>query len=353
MPRTSLAVIAPLCCACAALAQPLNDHWQDAVAVNGLGTPFAFDSTGADIDGPAPCGALGSDVWFCWTADAAGFVAATTCALAGHDTVLSVYAGCGDPAAATNLACNDDAFALQSRASFTAQAGQSYLIQVAGFAGAMGAGSLQIDPVLPLTGPVVHPDTGRRYFLYPPTTWTAGEALAVALGGHLATIRNADENTWVRDAVLSFDARDRRGWIGLNDAANEGEFVWTSGEPVTFTNWNAGEPNNAGGNEHFTELLSSNAAWNDQPDGGNGLGQHPIIELAPQGPSCVADVDDGSGTGTPDMAVTIDDLLYYLGLFEAGDVRADVDDGTGTNTRDGAVTIDDLLYYLQRFEAGC
>lgn len=69
--------------------------------------------------------------------------------------------------------------------------------------------------------------------------------------------------------------------------------------------------------------------------------------------SCVADVDDGTGTGTPDGGVTIDDLLYYLGLFEAGDVRADVDDGTFTGTPDGGVTIDDLLYFLIRFEAGC
>ncbi len=71
------------------------------------------------------------------------------------------------------------------------------------------------------------------------------------------------------------------------------------------------------------------------------------------GPPCVADFDDGSGTGVPDGGVTIDDLIYYLGLFEAGDVCADVDDGSGTNTLDGGVTIDDLIYYLGRFEAGC
>ncbi len=82
------------------------------------------------------------------------------------------------------------------------------------------------------------------------------------------------------------------------------------------------------------------------------------IEFTPEstgcwGGACVADFDDGSGTGTPDGGVTIDDLLYYLDLFEAGDACADVDDGTGTNTLDGGVTIDDLIYYLVRFEAGC
>ncbi len=73
----------------------------------------------------------------------------------------------------------------------------------------------------------------------------------------------------------------------------------------------------------------------------------------PDSCACVADVDDGSGTGAPDGGVTIDDLIYYLVLFEAGNVDADVDDGTGTGTPDGGVTIDDLIYYLTRFEAGC
>lgn len=68
---------------------------------------------------------------------------------------------------------------------------------------------------------------------------------------------------------------------------------------------------------------------------------------------CIADVDDGTGSGTPDGGVTIEDLLHYLSIFDDGLLAADVDDGTGTGTRDGGVTIDDLLYYLVRFDAGC
>lgn len=70
-------------------------------------------------------------------------------------------------------------------------------------------------------------------------------------------------------------------------------------------------------------------------------------------PACAADFDDGTGTGTPDGAVTIEDLLYYLVLFEGGQVEGDVDDGSGTGTPDGAVTIDDLLYFLGHYEGGC
>lgn len=71
------------------------------------------------------------------------------------------------------------------------------------------------------------------------------------------------------------------------------------------------------------------------------------------GVECVADLDNGTGTGTPDGAVTIDDLLHYLVAFELGSDEADVDDGTSTGATDTAVTIDDLLHFLIRFGAGC
>jgi len=34
-------------------------------------------------------------------------------------------------------------------------------------------------------------------------------------------------------------------------------------------------------------------------------------------------------------------------------MAADLDNGSGSGTRDNAVTIDDLLYFLTHFEAGC
>jgi hypothetical protein len=68
---------------------------------------------------------------------------------------------------------------------------------------------------------------------------------------------------------------------------------------------------------------------------------------------CIADVDDASGLGSCDGGVGIEDLLYYLSVYDAGAIRADVDDGTATGTRDGGVGIEDLLYYLVRYDAGC
>ncbi len=68
---------------------------------------------------------------------------------------------------------------------------------------------------------------------------------------------------------------------------------------------------------------------------------------------CIADTDDGGGTGTPDGGVTIADLVYYLTLLGNGSAEADVDDGSGTGRLDGGITIDDLIYFLSRFASGC
>ncbi len=68
---------------------------------------------------------------------------------------------------------------------------------------------------------------------------------------------------------------------------------------------------------------------------------------------CPADLDDGSATGTKDGGVDISDLLYFLALFDLGDLGADMDDGGGFGVRDQAVDISDLLFFLARFDEGC
>jgi hypothetical protein len=68
---------------------------------------------------------------------------------------------------------------------------------------------------------------------------------------------------------------------------------------------------------------------------------------------CPADLDDGSGTATPDAGVTIEDLVFFLSAFAAGELGADLDDGSGLGVPDQGVTIDDLVYFLQHFGAGC
>jgi hypothetical protein len=64
------------------------------------------------------------------------------------------------------------------------------------------------------------------------------------MGGHLVTINDAAENDWVVSNFSNFGGQPRALWTGLNDAQNEGVFVWSSGEEVTYTHWEAGQPDN-------------------------------------------------------------------------------------------------------------
>lgn len=64
------------------------------------------------------------------------------------------------------------------------------------------------------------------------------------------TINDANENGWLVNTFINQDVNFL--WIGLNDIAVEGLFEWVSGQPVTYTNWAPGEPNdnpNVGGED--------------------------------------------------------------------------------------------------------
>jgi hypothetical protein len=116
------------------------------------------------------------------------------------------------------------------------------------------------------TGPVTWTDNGNTYQLvFANLTWTSAEAAAEATlrdgqPGHLVTIGSAAENSF----VANLSSGDFRAWIGLSDTANEGSFAWVTGEPVTYTNWSGGEPNNSVGGEDYVEMFASNDAWNDR-----------------------------------------------------------------------------------------
>lgn len=118
-----------------------------------------------------------------------------------------------------------------------------------------------------LSGPITNPANGHKYYLLAQQTWTASEAEAVSLGGHLATVRNAAENQWIYAQFSQFGGVSRGLWIGLNDAAQEGTFVWISGETSTYLNWGAGEPANQTGQDDYVHLFwpgdFRQSRWND------------------------------------------------------------------------------------------
>jgi hypothetical protein len=139
-----------------------------------------------------------------------------------------------------------------------------------------------------ISGPVVF--QGHTYYLLSQNTWAASEAEAAALGGHLATINSAAEHAFLQSQFGNFGGVQANLWIGLNDAANEGTFVWVSGEPVTYTNFAPGEPNAFFPTEDYVFMLTAQfdatGRWNDSRDsvfpfGLNFPPARGIVELVP------------------------------------------------------------------------
>ncbi len=109
-----------------------------------------------------------------------------------------------------------------------------------------------------IAGPLTYPATGHTYYLLAAKGWTASEAEALTLGGHLVTLNDLAENDWVFDSFAPIvRALQPSGdfqpslWIGLSDAAVDGIFTWVNGEAVSFTHWDVGQPNNSGGDQDY------------------------------------------------------------------------------------------------------
>lgn len=300
-----------------ALAQGANSC-ASAEALNGYGT-FAVSNVGATTDGLADslCNFFGNqqvfnDVWFVWTAPETSVVDVTTCALATWDSKIAIYS---EACLSAALACNDDACALQSRVRFACEGGVSYLIRVGSYGATLfGSGSFSIQPMA-FEADITDKATGTRYVAVSGLGFNAAEALAVALGGHLTSIGDATEQEFVHSNFGNLNGVDRRVWIGFTDLGSEGSFHWTDGTSAKFTNWNAGEPNNWNGVEHYAEMHGSSGRWNDLSENGAGYVHLAVIEIAGGGggSNCLGDLNEDGVIDAPDLAI----LLSSWGLVGA------------------------------------
>jgi hypothetical protein len=142
----------------ASVSQPPNDTCTQATPI--ADGAFVFDTLGASTDSAFIDGlcasALGfnllaADVWFRYTAPATATVDVSTCG-ATFDTALLVSSGACPTGVYSVIACNDSAICpadpaavtTQARASFSAVAGQTYLIRVGSRFGATGSGVLSV-----------------------------------------------------------------------------------------------------------------------------------------------------------------------------------------------------------------
>ena len=151
-----------------------------------------------------------------------------------------------------------------------------------------------------VAGPVLNPANGHSYYLLSLNSWSLSRDEALTLGGDLATINDPPEQAWIFSMFGSFAGENRSLWIGLNDEANEGTFVWASGEPVVFENWLPGQPDDnaqSAGEDYVHIIKSSNGfgltpgLWNDLADTAGTFPQfaptHGVVEVIPE-PSALA-----------------------------------------------------------------
>ena len=85
--------------------------------------------------------------------------------------------------------------------------------------------------------------------------------------GHLVKIETEEENEELYNESVRLNMT-QPAWIGLSDSAEEGNWVWTSGERANFTNWATGQP--------------SNTIKDDRPEGENCVGLNTITGKNPE-----------------------------------------------------------------------
>ena len=102
-------------------------------------------------------------------------------------------------------------------------------------------------------------------------TWTEGRDICIENGGYLACITSAEENDFIASAADTVEPDtsvfyDDYLYIGMSDVEQEGTWVWESGEPMNYTNWEPGEPG-GGTLENFGMMWLVNddrfGKWND------------------------------------------------------------------------------------------
>ena len=89
--------------------------------------------------------------------------------------------------------------------------------------------------------------------------WADARSTCQGFGYDLVTIDDSTENAWVTSTHVSHSMGSP--WIGFNDLASEGTWVWADGTATSYTNWSSGEPNDSGGED--CAHIYTNGQWND------------------------------------------------------------------------------------------
>jgi len=100
---------------------------------------------------------------------------------------------------------------------------------------------------------------GQSYYISDKVDdWQEANTTAQAVGGYLVIINDAEENEYIKNLL-----NENSAFIGLQDYDSEGNFTWSDGSSISYSNWFDGQPNNYGNRQDYVEIMK-NGEWNDQ-----------------------------------------------------------------------------------------
>jgi len=100
---------------------------------------------------------------------------------------------------------------------------------------------------------------GHRYKVFREAglDWMTAKSRCAAMGGHLVTISDEQENQFMIALATKTlgDINNTGIWLGATDERNEGQWEWIDGTSFKYTSWGNGQPNGKEKENHLVLLL--------------------------------------------------------------------------------------------------
>ena len=117
-------------------------------------------------------------------------------------------------------------------------------------------------------------------------------------GGNLVSINSQIEQDFINEAFASVDDGDHGKWIGFTDKNQEGNWVWSDGSNLDFTNWSPGEPSNGNGSSENFGMMWANYG-------------HQLNDIFPIGSwNDVSNYGAGNMSGIVEIPILVEDSIY-------------------------------------------
>lgn len=94
-------------------------------------------------------------------------------------------------------------------------------------------------------------------------TWNEMKTIAGRMGSNLVEVENEQKQKFITN-LLSNEVRTYY-YIGGNQNGKGQPWKWLSGANMTYTNWDASQPDCAGGSEFYLAVIRNGGRWNDMP----------------------------------------------------------------------------------------